>query len=229
MLGIARDMKPRMVTELPKIVLIDKEKKNTYILPRKDQHAYLAACPDPLQDVAGLLLETGLRLGEALNLTWNDIEGDVLFVRQGKTVASARDIGLTDTAVAILEKRKGTANGCLWVFPNEAETGPALTTTLDHQHKRVRTKLSLSEEFVLHSLRHTALSRAAVACNGNVFELKEISGHTSTKMLERYVHQDGGNTKAILQAASSGHQVVTRRKPSKAKSLQTAVNKQAGA
>ena len=126
-------------------------------------------------------------------------------------------------------RRKRTANGCLWVFPNEAGTGPALTTTLDHQHKRVRTKLSLSEEFVLHSLRHTALSRAAVACNGNVFELKEISGHASTKMLERYVHPDGGNTKAILQAASSGHQVVTRRKPSRVKSLQTAVNKQAGA
>jgi integrase len=34
---------------------------------------YLAACPQPLHDIAVLMLETSLRIGEALNLEWTDV------------------------------------------------------------------------------------------------------------------------------------------------------------
>jgi integrase len=38
------------------------------------ENLYFAACPSPLGDVALLLLDTGLRLGEALSLEWDQVK-----------------------------------------------------------------------------------------------------------------------------------------------------------
>jgi len=38
------------------------------------EKVYFAACPSPLGDVALLLLDTGLRLGEALSLEWAQVK-----------------------------------------------------------------------------------------------------------------------------------------------------------
>jgi len=72
-LGAAQDQKPRFIAAIPKIRVMDGAMQNDFILKPEDQAAYLAACPDPLQDIAGLIVETGLRLGEAIALTWADI------------------------------------------------------------------------------------------------------------------------------------------------------------
>jgi hypothetical protein len=57
----------------------------------------------------------------------------------------------------MLRTRKAVANSN-WVFPSETD-GPTLGTSLDHQHSDVRTALKLPEDFVIHSLRHTTLTR----------------------------------------------------------------------
>jgi integrase len=40
---------------------------------RRQEEIYLAACRQPLHDIALLMLETGLRIGETINLEWTDI------------------------------------------------------------------------------------------------------------------------------------------------------------
>jgi len=153
----------------------------------------------------------------------------------GKSKKATRSVTLTGKATAILERRRLTST-VPWIFPNEKETGPAINTTIDHQHARVRDALHLSEEFVLHSLRHTMLTRLAKATKGNKFLLKQVAGHASVTTLERYIHPDDAEMDEGIKrmerahhVAASGHRVGTRRKPVKAKSLQTAVIKQAGA
>lgn len=69
--------------------------------------------PQPLKDVAILLLETDLRLGEALALKWSDIELDAangkklgyLFVREGKSKNARRHVSLTPRAQEMLVNR----------------------------------------------------------------------------------------------------------------------------
>ncbi|HEY6265232.1 MAG TPA: hypothetical protein VIW93_10555 [Candidatus Acidoferrum sp.] len=42
-------------------------------MPKPEEKSYLDAAPEPLRDVAILILDTGLRLGETLALKWSDV------------------------------------------------------------------------------------------------------------------------------------------------------------
>ena len=75
----------RLVARLPKFRMEPGERQREFILDPEVETVYLAACPDPLADAAGFILQTGLRLGEAVNLKWSDITGDSVHIRQGKT------------------------------------------------------------------------------------------------------------------------------------------------
>lgn len=49
------------------------ERVRDFVLSDEQVGRYLAAAPQPLRDVATLILETGLRIGEALSLKWHDV------------------------------------------------------------------------------------------------------------------------------------------------------------
>ena len=63
----------KLIMRVPKVRLLSGEHARNYVLPRKQEIAYREACPQPLKDAAILMLETGLRLGETLALTGDDI------------------------------------------------------------------------------------------------------------------------------------------------------------
>lgn len=52
------------IQRVPRIRLLRGERNREFVLPPVQENAYFAACPLPLADVALLLLDTGLRLGE---------------------------------------------------------------------------------------------------------------------------------------------------------------------
>jgi site-specific recombinase XerD len=47
--------------------------------------------------------------------------------------------------------------------------------------------LELPEDFVLHSLRHTFLTRLG-ASGADAFSIKPIAGHSSVTISEKYIH-----------------------------------------
>jgi hypothetical protein len=73
------------------------------------------------------------------------------------------------------------------VFPGDSPDAPILGTSIDHQHDDVRDTLKLSEEFVVHSLRHTMLTRLGEA-GADAFTIMKIAGHGSVTVSQRYVH-----------------------------------------
>ena len=76
--------------------------------------------------------------------------------------------------------------GLCGVFPGETESA-FLATSLNHQHIRVRRLLGLSDDFVIHSLRHTMLTRLGEA-GVDAFTIMKIAGHSSITVSQRYVH-----------------------------------------
>src|SRR5215813_6646248 len=58
---------------------------------------------------------------------------------------------------------------------------------IQHQHAKLRADLKLSPEFVIHSLRHTCLTRLGLA-GVDPFRIKKIAGHCSISVSEKYVH-----------------------------------------
>jgi integrase len=177
---------------VPRIRLLPGERNRTFVLSAEQELKYLEAAPQPLKDIALLILETGLRVGEALALKWVDIRLEptngtrfgFLQIRDGKSRNAVRTVSLTERATEML---RGRAEGNReWVFT--ARSGyPYVGTSIAHIHAKVREEIELADDFVIHSLRHTMLSRLGEA-GVDGFTIMRIAGHSSVTVSERYVH-----------------------------------------
>ena len=107
-------------------------------------------------------------------------------IRSGKTKNAKRNLSLTARAAEMLKARKAAVKSD-WVFPGDSPEAPILGTSLDHMHDDVRTALKLPKDFVVHSLRHTMLTRLGEA-GADAFTIMRIAGHSSVTVSQRYVH-----------------------------------------
>ena len=184
----------KVIDRAPRIRLLRGEKGREFTLSHKAEPLYLAALTQPLKDVATLILETGLRVGEAVGLQWADVHLvpavharlGYITIRHGKSANAKRNLSLSERAAVMLRARKKAATS-RWVFPGDVGDAPILGTSLDHQHALVRTALKLPKEFVLHGLRHTMLSRLGEA-GADPYSIMKIAGHGSLEISKRYVH-----------------------------------------
>ncbi len=82
-----------VINRVPQIRLLAGEHEREFVLSRNDEARYLAACPQPLRDAAALMMDTGLRVGEALALEWSDVrlspEPGFVQVREGAAMPGA--------------------------------------------------------------------------------------------------------------------------------------------
>ena len=183
----------RLIDRVPRIRLLPGEHNREFILSHAQENLYLEMAPQPLADIAALLLDTGLRVGEALALEWRDIHIEpvngakfgYLRVREGKSRFARRNVPLTDRVKVMLEGRKAEGKSP-WVF-SENGGRPMLNSSLDHVHRQLREPLKLSGEFVLHSLRHTYGTRLGEA-GADAFTIMRLMGHSSVTVSQRYVH-----------------------------------------
>jgi integrase len=208
MLRLAQEW--RIIDRIPKIRLLRGERNREFVLSRDRERIYLEFSPQILQDVAVLMLDTGLGPAEALALEWRDIHCDYLQVREGKTRYRARSLSLTSRVRSVLERRRCEPISN-FVFAGGSGK-PLLPSSLAHLHAQTRQKLKLPQEFVLYSLRHTALTRLGeTGCDA--FTIMRIAGHSSVTTSQRYVHPssetvglaiarlDSANRQAAQQAA----------------------------
>jgi integrase len=161
------------------------------VLTHELEPVYLDLLKQPLRDVATLMLDTGLRIGEVLSLTWQnvhftpakDARYGYLTVRASHAKNSkSRNIPL-NRAFNVLINQSATDG---YVF--HRENGSRLYQTwLDEQHRAVRETLSLPEDFVLHSCRHTFGTQLGEA-GADAFTIMKLMGHSTVTMSQKYVH-----------------------------------------
>jgi integrase len=183
----------KVIGRVPRIRLLPGERNRDFVLSHDQEKLYLDMTTQPLHDVALLILDTGLRVGEALALEWRDIHHDPAIgakfgypqVREGKSKNARRTVSLTARVSALLKKR-ATSSMSTYVFPGRTEQ-PFIGTSLNHQHQRARRLLRLPKDFVIHSLRHTMLTRLGEA-GVDAFTIMRIAGHSSITVSQRYVH-----------------------------------------
>jgi integrase len=80
----------------------------------------------------------------------------------------------------------GAASETPFVFADEDCNVPRVSS-LDHLHAKTRKALKLPPEFVLHSLRHTYLTRLGLA-GVEAFTIMRLAGHSSVTVGQRYIH-----------------------------------------
>ena len=136
---------PSRQIERQRVRLLRGERMREFVLSHKAEQGYLHGCPQPLRDVAILMLETGVRPGEATGLQWTDVrllpavraKFGYIQIRSGKSCNAKRNLSLTARAAELLKNRKARVRSS-WVFPGDNDEAPILGTSLDHQHEHVR-------------------------------------------------------------------------------------------
>jgi len=175
-----------------------------------------AAAADPitaayLPDFIRLALHTGMRRGELLSLEWArvDFSANLIHLAGINTKSGKRrSIPLNATARAALINRAGfRATHCPnapWVFCN---AGGQRIASIKRSFNTACRRAGLVD-FHIHDLRHTCaawLISAGVA----LAEVRDLLGHASITMTERYAHLAPENVRAavaVLDSASrSGH------------------------
>jgi len=164
--------------------------RSFHVISTDEEKLYLMACPQPLQDVAIIMLESGMRCGEVYRIRRQDVslEKGFLQVVKGKTDSSIRQVHLSERAQKVLRYRADKFTGEN-LFPQNDIDGRRATLTLDRQHLETVRKLNLN--FRLYDARHTFASRA-VEDGIDLLVLASILGHSNLKMVMRYAHPSEG-------------------------------------
>jgi integrase len=191
LLRLAYDWK--LISRVPRIRLLRGERNREFVLAHKEEKTYLAALRQPLKDVAVLLLDTGLRIGEVLTLEWKDVHlhpakdakhGYVTVRARNAKNSKTRNIPLTDRAAETLKAQSPAGSGYVFHRPDGSEL---YQTWLNQQHSAARESLKMPDDFVLHSLRHTFGTRLGEA-GADTFTIMKLMGHSSVTVSQRYVH-----------------------------------------
>lgn len=172
---------------------------------RLEQH--LLYCSD--NSNVGLLLcaYSGLRLGEACALRWEDIDWQMGTMHISKAVARlSSNNGTAKTELAIIDPKTDTSkrhvpipsivlNALGQLYKGQAPEAYVLTgtkrfmnpRTYQYRFKRVLQQLNI-DATNFHALRHTFASNS-IRHGVDAKSLSEILGHSSVQMtLDRYVH-----------------------------------------
>jgi integrase len=184
--------------EEPTIEYLEEDNEVDNPLSYEDERTYLAACCPTLYDFAVIMIDTGLRNSEILNLVVDDIDlpNRCLYVqtrlratnrkRRLKTKASRRKAYLTARMVEVLERRiRESTNGLLFAGGKDGESDKPIVK-LNNAHYAALKRCGLPR-FRLYDLRHTFGSRHG-HLGTDPYTLAKLLGHSSLAMLKRYVH-----------------------------------------
>ena len=140
-----------------------------------------------LRDIAGVMLETGMRPEEAYPLRARDVDLENGFLRilRGKTPAAKRRIELTTACRSILAARMEDLSAGAYLFPHDSDESRPIPKVHNAHQRAVRD--SGVRQFKPYDLRHTWATRAAES-GIDLVTLAAMMGHSRIQMVMRYAH-----------------------------------------
>lgn len=133
-------------------------------------------------DITVLLLGTGCRINEVLELKWDQVDGvnKVLNIWRKKT-STASVLPMSDRVYDLLSQR---SRNSVYVFPNDDLTGPRAYSSAVFKNACRRAGI---EEVTWHTLRHHRITEYAKA-GLSIPQIMTLSGHASFASLQKYSH-----------------------------------------
>lgn len=133
------------------------------------------------------LLLTGMRLGEALPLTWSDVDFTLQQITLRATKSGrVRHVPLSEECVAVLDRLADVTSDFPkdgWLFPSSF--GPSHMTRPVRPWKKACRAAGLPLSLRFHDLRHIFAS-VCVKDGIPLYTVQGLLGHSSIRMTERY-------------------------------------------
>jgi len=143
-------------------------------------------------------LYSGKRKSEILKLTWHDIDYEnqrITLIGMNTKDKKTQTLPLNNKCMMILERCRELKVSS-YVFP--CSTG-IFFSGFDNTWKRIKKKAGISIRF--HDLRHTYASYLASSGKVDIYTLKELLGHSTIEMTQRYAHLVNGALKRAVCVA----------------------------
>ena len=152
-----------------------------------------------------LLMLTGCRRSEILELQWNDVDLERHAIRLRDSKTGPRTVPLNPAAVEVLAGLRRVP-GNPWVLPGR-EPGRRISS-LNVPWLRLRARAGL-DDVRLHDLRHSFASRA-LALGESLPMIARLLGHAEVQTTARYAHltRESMNASAARIAASIGEDIL---------------------
>lgn len=179
----------------------EKDSVRDRILSEEEEAQLLKKSSEHLRLIIVIALNTGMRLGEILNLQWNQVDLRNRRIRVEKTKSgSSRSIPINDVLLEelqILRSRDGQTP-CLFANSN---TGKPLTTTKTAFNAACRR--SGIKGLWFHDLRRTFAQR--LLQNGvDIITVQNLLGHHSVVVTERYLHTNEDTMRRAVELLENG-------------------------
>ena len=148
-------------------------------------HRLIDSCMAPhIRAIVTVALHTGMRLGEILNLRWQDLDfsSGFILVRDSKN-GQARQVPMDSMISKLLRSWPRLSDQDI-VFTSVMTGGRIVDIRAGFLNACKRAGIT---GLHFHDLRHTFASQFVMA-GGDLYILKEILGHKSITMTQRYAH-----------------------------------------
>lgn len=180
----------------------DADAVRMHILTPAEEKTYFARAaklPD-LYDAGRIMLNQGMRPEEVISLAKTDVDFDrgEFHIRSGKSAASKRTLNMTSETRLILGRRMAGESPSL--FPSKRKPGSHIGR-LNSAHDRLVAKAAkegVTVNWVLYDLRHSFATAAAQA-GVDLVTLAAILGHSSIRLVQKYVHPTAEHKKAAME------------------------------
>ncbi|TET71857.1 MAG: helix-turn-helix domain-containing protein [Candidatus Aminicenantes bacterium] len=177
----------------------EKDSLKERILTEKEEEKLLENCSDTLKSIIAVALNTGMRRAEILNCTWDQIDLKAGMIRVERTKSGkVRHIPINDDLFKQILKLKNKNGQSAFVFLNPATKKPFLD--MKTPFKRA-CRISGIEGLRFHDLRHTFATRL-VANGVDIETIKELLGHHSIAITQRYLHSSDDRKRKAVEILS---------------------------
>lgn len=165
-----------------RIRVLSKEEEMMVVSLLRDTHHHKKRSYYPeAADLIEVLVDTGCRLSEVLNLKYEDINWDTNLISIWINKADKpRSIPMTKRVRGILLARQ--ERNCLKPFSIDIDQAQKAWSWV-----RKQIGFDADKEFVMHALRHTCATRL-LDKGVDLYTVKEWLGHSTIQVTERYAH-----------------------------------------
>jgi integrase len=178
-------VRDRLVVENPvravRMFRVDNEVTN--VLSQEDESRLLDTAAPHLKRIIVCALDTGMRLGEILSLTWRNVDLSRSIIRVEHTKSGKpREIPISERLRTTLG-RAGAHDASVFVGPK----GHAVDSVKTAMNNALRRSGLNARGIRFHDLRHTFATRL-IEHGVDPFTVQELLGHQSITTTQRYAH-----------------------------------------